>query len=157
MRQRIRILTSSFFLAGMLLLSVRAGAQQKAQQLPQRNQAYDIARETLLEGTVLKYTEASSVPPLGAHVTLHTATGPVDIHLGNARLLAANHFSLNPGDTVRVMGESLAYGQGLQFVARVVQKGGQTLMVRSVRGIPLLPAAPRTGGAGASAQQGGVL
>ena len=98
-----------------------------------------MSRETALTGTVIKYTESSSAPPLGAHVTLHTSSGVVDVHLGNAQLLAANHFSLSAGDSVRIVGENIASGSSLQFVARVIEKGNQSLTMRSTRGFPLSP------------------
>jgi DNA/RNA endonuclease YhcR with UshA esterase domain len=137
------------WLAGVLLFSTTAGAQQTAQTAAQRNQAYDVSRETVVEGKVLQYTAASSVAPLGPHVTVQTSLGVVDVHLGSARLLEANHFSLNSGDSVRIVGENVAYGKGSQFLARVIQKGTQVLAVRSARGLPLAPSGkfgPQTGG-----------
>ncbi len=117
--------------------------------------AYDVKRETTLIGTVQAYTPAAQAPPLGPHVALRTSSGVVDVHLGEARLLAANHFTITSGDTLRIIGESVAYGNGTQFVARIVQKGAQTLAVRSVRGIPLSYMAPRDGTQVKA--QGGVL
>src|SRR6202022_255945 len=108
----------SAWLGGVLFLSTAAMAQQKeAQSVPQTAQGYDVRRETVLQGTVLKYTPASSVAPLGAHVTVQTSSGVVDVHLGSAQLLDANHFTLAAGDSVRIVGESLPYGQASQFFA----------------------------------------
>ena len=136
-------------LAGVLLLSTIAGAQQKAQSVPQKNLSYDASRETVLEGNVVQYTPASSVAPLGPHVTVQTSSGVVDVHLGRVRRLEANHFSLASGDRVRIVGEMVPYGAGTQFLARVIQNGNQVLAVRSTRGFPLAPNAkfgPRTEG-----------
>jgi hypothetical protein len=127
------------WLAGAILYSATASAQQKAQIVPQKNQAYDVSRESVLQGTVLTYTAAATAAPLGAHVTVQTSSGVVDVHLGNAQLLMANHFSLVSGDSVRITGENVAYGTSTQFLARVIQKGNQALAVRSVRGFPLAP------------------
>jgi hypothetical protein len=137
------------WLAGVLLLSTIASAQQKTQTVGQGNQTYDIGRETVVQGKVLQYTPASSVAPLGPHVTVQTSSGVVDVHLGSARLLEANNFSLASGDSVRIVGENVAYGTGSQFLARVIQKGNQVLAVRSARGLPLAPSGkfgPQTGG-----------
>jgi hypothetical protein len=137
------------WLAGAILFSATASAQQKAQIVPQKNQAYDVSRESVLQGTVLTYTAAATAAPLGAHVTVQTSAGVVDVHLGNAQLLTANHFSLSSGDSVRITGENVAYGTSTQFLARVIQKGNQALAVRSVRGFPLTPSGklgPRTEG-----------
>jgi hypothetical protein len=119
-----------------------AAAQQKqAQTTAPQNEAYEVSRETVLQGTVVNYTADSSTAPLGAHVTVQTTSGVVDVHLGNAQLLDANHFSLAAGDSVRIVGENLAYGQGTQFFARLIEKGGQSVALRSVRGFPLRPKA----------------
>ncbi|MGA3176636.1 MAG: hypothetical protein ABSE19_04735 [Candidatus Acidiferrum sp.] len=106
-------------------------------------------------GTVITYTESSTTPPLGAHVTLQTAGGVVDVHLGDARLLTSNHFSIQTGDTLRIIGENVASGTTSTFLARIVQKGTQALAVRSERGIPVRHVAPKN--SAASKPQGGVL
>ena len=137
------------WLAGIFLLSTIASAQQKAQPVAQRDLSYDMSRETVLEGKVLQFAPASSAAPLGAHVTIQTGSGVIDVHLGSARLLEANHFSLASGDSVRIVGENVAYGIGTQFLAHVIQKGNQVLAVRSARGLPLAPSGkfgPRAGG-----------
>jgi hypothetical protein len=139
MKRLTRIGIGGAWLASAFLLSITASAQQKTQSISQRDQAYDVSRESALQGTVVAYTAMSTTPPLGAHVTVQTASGLVDVHLGNAHLLAANHLTLSSGDTVRIVGENLAYGNGTQFVARLVQKGNQVLAVRSTRGFPLSP------------------
>jgi hypothetical protein len=137
MKRLTRIGIGGAWLASVLLLSTAAGAQQKAPSATPRNQAYDASRESVLQGTVLSYTATATTAPLGAHVTVQTASGVVDVHLGNAQLLTANHFSLASGDSVRITGESVSYGTSTQFLARIIQKGNQALAVRSVRGFPL--------------------
>jgi hypothetical protein len=131
---------------GILVLSLSlwlcfsASAQQAKQPDVRQLQSYDLSREGSLLGTVVKYDSASTVPPLGAHVLIQTTSGQVDVHLGNARVLLANHFELNPGDNVRIVGENLAVGDGIIFAARIVQKGTQAIAVRNTRGFPLTPA-----------------
>jgi hypothetical protein len=141
MNRPIRWNSVSAWLCAVLLFSVSATAQQKTQSVPQQMRAYEVSREVSLQGTVVSFTETSSTPPLGPHVVIQTASGPVDVHLGDARLLQANHFSLAAGDSVRVVGENVAYGTGNQFFARIIQKGSQTLALRSTRGFPLRPTA----------------
>ena len=157
MKHLIRFSFPSAWLAGALFFSMAVCAQQKAQPVSPGNRAYDLAHETVLEGTVLNYIETSTVPPLGAHVTVQTASGPVDVHIGSARFLQVNHFALHAGDKVRIVGESLAYGEGTQFVARVIQNGKQTLVIRSVRGFPLYLGGARASGAKNANPPGGVL
>jgi hypothetical protein len=115
---------------------------------------YDLAREVTLVGTVESFAASADAPPPGARVAVCAGSGIVNIHLGDARLLSANHFTLHGGDSVRIIGESVAFGNGTQFVARIVQKGAQVLAVRSARGLPLSYMAPRQGEA---KSQGGGL
>jgi len=63
------------------------------------------------------------------------------VHLGNARVLKANHLELNPGDNVRIIGEELAFGDASIFAARIVQKGVQAVAVRNTHGALTSPAA----------------
>jgi hypothetical protein len=128
------------WLAIVVLLSTIASAQQKAQSVPQRNQGYDVSREVSLQGTVVSFAENSSIPPLGARLSIQTSSGVVDVHLGDARLLKASQFSVAAGDTIRIIGESLPYGDGTQFFGRIIQKGNQAVALRSARGLPLRPA-----------------
>jgi hypothetical protein len=116
-----------------------AGAQQTKQADLGSLQFYDLGREGSLTGTVVKYETASKLPPIGAHVLVQTASGQVDVHLGNARVLRANHFELNPGDSIRIIGENLAFGDSTIFAARIVQKGTQAVAVRDAKGFLTTP------------------
>lgn len=143
-------------LIGAEMVSCAAVGQEPPPANPKDDMAaYDLRREATLTGTVQSYATAAQVAPLGAHVTLQTSGGLVDVHLGDARLLAANKFAIQSGDSLRIIGENVLYGKGRQFVARIVQKGTQVLAVRSVRGIPLSYMAPPAEARGKG--QGGVL
>jgi hypothetical protein len=139
MNRRIRW-NSSARLCVVLLFSASAGAQQKTESAAQQRRAYDVSREVSLQGTVVSFTESARTPPLGPHVVIQTPSGQIDVHLGDAGLLKANQFTLVAGDTVRAVGENVPYGAGMQFFARIIQKGNQTLVLRSTRGFPLRPA-----------------
>ena len=104
--------------------------------------AYNVKREITVLGTVA-YTQTPQAPPFGARVTLETSSGTVDVHLGDLKFLAANQFAIQPGDSLRIVGEAVAYGTGSQFVAPIVQKGTRALMIRG-RGFPLYYATPRS-------------
>jgi len=127
-----------------LTLCFSVSAQQAMLSDAQLLQTYDVNREISLIGTVVKYETASSVPPMGAHVTLQTASGQVDVHLGNARVLQAGHLTLNAGDNVRIVGEPMALGESTYFAARIVQRGAQAVAVRNAKGFPLTPASTLT-------------
>jgi hypothetical protein len=151
MKNRNRTTVGLFLLLGLMAQAV--AAQQTS---PASSPAYDSAREVSLIGTVASYRSSVDKPPLGAHLTLNTSAGPVDVHLGDARFLNANHFQVQTGDSVRILGENVAYNGGTQFLARVIQKGSQALVLRSVRGTPLSYAAPRKNAASTSTPQGGA-
>jgi hypothetical protein len=134
----------SIILAGGLSFSLFAVAQQSMQPDLRRLQSYELSRELSVLGTVIKYEPASSVAPIGPHLLLQTASGPLDVHLGNAKLLQVSHFDMNPGDNVRIVGETLAIGDGTFFAARIVQKGTQAVAVRNAKGFPFISASALT-------------
>ncbi len=130
--------------AASLALCFSASAQRALPSDTQLLQTYDVNREISLIGTVVKYETASAVPPMGAHVTIQTGSGQVNVHLGNARVLLASHLELNAGDNVRIVGEPMALGDRTFFAARIVQKGTQAVAVRNAKGFPLIPASTLT-------------
>ncbi|HTT33277.1 MAG TPA: hypothetical protein VMH48_06720 [Methylomirabilota bacterium] len=145
MKISIRILQFSFAVTASLALCVSVSAQQAKTADLASLQGYSAAREGSLVGTVVKYDPASSTPPMGAHVLIQTASGQVDVHLGNAKLLEANHLQLNAGDSVRIVGETVAFENGgTFFAARILQKGTQAVAVRSTKGFLLTPASTLT-------------
>lgn len=116
--------------------------------------AYEVSREVTLAGKVVSYSAANATPPMGPRVVLQTSSGTIDVHLGDARLLEANHLAIETGDALRIIGEEVALGKGKQFVARIVQKGTQVVVVRTAGGLPLSPAAMKD--AAKTNAQGGV-
>jgi hypothetical protein len=129
-------------LAAALMLSASASAQQIPQTVSHRGgSSYDVVRESVLEGKVAQYSAASKTAPIGAHISLQTSSGLIDVHAGNAKLIEASHLSLQPGDSVSITGENVPFGSGTVFVARLIQKGTQSVAVRSKNGMPLLPTA----------------
>jgi hypothetical protein len=142
---KIRTTIGIAALAGAIVFSAGVGAQERqaAVYSATRPTAYDASRETTLQGTVVSYTEESSRAPIGARVTIQTAKGTVEVHLGPASYLHSNHFSLSAGDSVRFIGVNVAANGGSVFLARVAQKGTQALAVRSPRGFLLATTATR--------------
>jgi hypothetical protein len=140
MKALIQSKTGIVALVITLAFCISAIAQQPKQPDTQQLRAYDISRENFLLGTVVKFDSASSGIPIGAHLILQTSTGQVDVHLGNGKVLKASHFELNPGDSVRIVGEPLTLGDTTYFAARIVQKGAQAVAVRNAKGFPVLPA-----------------
>jgi len=150
MRNRICFSSGVFLLGSVFLIFSVGGISARGEQKPlPARQAYSLARETAVQGTVVSYTAASKTPPLGAHVVVQTASGLVDVHAGSDAFLRANHFTLVAGESVRIIGETLPNSQGTVFVARVIQKGNQSLAVRSATGALLRPAPEQTQPGGA--------
>jgi hypothetical protein len=139
MKLKIRIGLSSAALAGVLLSASLAGAQQKSTQVSQTRFSYDMSHETQIQGTVVSFTASSQVAPIGPHATIQTSSGIVDVHLGNADTMKANDIFVEPGDSVKIVGANQSFESGNVFLARVLQKGNQTVALRNRNGIPILP------------------
>jgi hypothetical protein len=132
------------FAAAAMAVCGGTRGQQPAAAPATRAGEYDVKRESDVVGTVVGYSANSKTAPFGARATVQTSSGVLEVHLGDARLLTANHFSIETGDTLRIVGETLATGSSNLFVARIVQKGTQALAVRTARGFPIPYVAPRT-------------
>lgn len=126
------------------VFSLAAGAQQKTASVVAPGHGYEASREVSVQGVVVSFTEHAATAPLGARVVVQTASGELDVHLGDGRLLQASHLTLAAGDSVRIVGENVASGEGTQFLARVIQKGNQSVALRSGRGFPLRATAKST-------------
>ena len=138
-------LKSGILALGMALsIGSLAHAQQLRKSDLQELRSYSVAREVFLVGTVVRLDSVSASLPGGAHLTLQTASGQLDVHLGSGKVLKAAHLGLNPGDNVRIVGEPLALGDSTYFAARIVQKGMQAVAVRNTKGFPTTPASVMT-------------
>ncbi|HET8921764.1 MAG TPA: hypothetical protein VFN26_02080 [Candidatus Acidoferrum sp.] len=131
--------TGIFALGIAFVLCSSARAQETKPPDAQQLHSYSVSRERFLLGTVVKFESASDTLPMGAHLTLQTSSGPIDVHLGDAKVLHAAHLELNPGDSVRIVGEPLTLGDGTYFAARIVQKGAQAVAVRNTKGFLTTP------------------
>jgi hypothetical protein len=128
------------------LMAVASGVAAQGQQIQlsaghRAGAAYDVACESVISGKIVQYSSASTTPPLGAHISLQTGSDTIEVHAGNAKVIQASNISLQAGDSVSITGETVPFGNGSVFVARVIQKGSQSVTVRSKNGVPLLPTA----------------
>jgi hypothetical protein len=130
-----RVIT--LFASAVLCCSTAALAQEQT-KTPVHVNDYSVARESALQGKVVAYSATSATAPIGAHVKVQTSSGLIDVHLGNAHLLTQNKLSLQPGDSVTVVGENIPFGSGTVFAARVITKGTTSVTLRSKNGSPLL-------------------
>ena len=138
-----------------IAFSAPAFAQQSTIARAADTRRYDLRRETNLVGTVVSFEPYSKTAPYGALLILQASFGVLEVHLGDARLLSANHFTIQSGDTLRIVGEPLSAHQATYFVARIVQKGTQALALRTPQGSLIPYVAPRAAPANA-AQRGPV-
>lgn len=134
-------------MAGILLLSAGSLIAQSQGAPLERTasaaEAYDVGREQTLVGTVLTFSNTSQRSPFGPRLTLETASGVIDIHLGDARTLSEHHFAIQAGDTLRIVGETVRLPNNTsQFLARILQKGDQAVAVRTAHGFPIPPTTP---------------
>ena len=141
MKHKVRMILGCALFGGSITLLISSSAQERGPLVSPRLNVYDTTREVVLQGTVLSYTEDSPLPPIGAHATLQTSSGTVDVHLGPVSYLRSNHFSLSAGDSIRFVGVSIPTNQGSVFLARIAQKGNQSIAIRSLRGF-LRPTGP---------------
>jgi hypothetical protein len=128
---------------GMLIAGISVSpmrGQEKTAAATEQPRAYDVSREVTLV-KVVSYSASTATLPLGPRVMLQTPSATIDV--GNPRLLEANHLVIESGDTLRIIGEELALGDGKQFIARIVQKGTQAWVVRTAGGFLLSPVASK--------------
>ena len=150
MNIKVRMIVGFAPLAVAVTLSGTASAQhaQPAQQtdtrVSARAAAHDATLEVVVQGTVLNYSENSISRPNGAHVTVQTPAGPVDVHLGPSSYLRSHHFSLAAGDSVRFVGAMSSADTGSVLLARIAQKGSESIALRSTRGFLLATGATRS-------------
>lgn len=150
MNIKVRLMVGFAPLAVAVTLAATASAQhaQPAQQtdtrVSARSAAHDATQEVVVQGTVLNYSENSMSRPNGAHVTIQTSTGPIDVHLGPSSYLRSHHFLLATGDSVRFVGAMSSADTGSVLLARIAQKGSQTIAIRSTRGFLLATGATRS-------------
>jgi hypothetical protein len=140
MRPNIKLCLGGMLSVTALFIAPLAGAQQKAGDIssaPQANFAYDVTKESVVQGTVISYTASSSVAPIGPHAKIQTSSGIVDVHLGNPAALKQNDLFLEAGDAVSIVGEGQTFAGAPVFLARVLRKGSQTVTLRSITGVPI--------------------
>ena len=104
---------------------------------------YSAAAETVLRGTI---TQVSTRPapglPLGLHLMVSTAQGPVDAHLGRFPAAAAEQKGWVPGVSITLVGVTVHLPAGEVFLVRTIAAGGQTTVVRNARGFPVRQVPP---------------
>ena len=119
--------------------------QSQAQAAPAVPRVYDATREAVVRGSITQTTSKPAAGlPMGLHLTVATAQGSVDVHMGPYFSSIAGEKGLIPGAVVRVTGVTMHLAAGDVFLARTVVVNGQTLTVRNENGFPVRQGAPPT-------------
>jgi len=101
---------------------------------------YDASKEVELAGTVRGISVRSKAgQPSGAYLTISTARGLVDAHLGSFALRGGQPVSVHPGEQVTVVGVMSTVNRSSIFLARTVRTNTQTFIIRTEHGALLFP------------------
>jgi hypothetical protein len=102
---------------------------------------YDITKEVTLRGIITEVVQRPAAGrPLGLHLTVTTAQGTVDVHLGPYLGRMATEKGLVAGAAIQMSGVTAHFPGGDVFLARVVVVNSQTITLRNERGFLLRPA-----------------
>jgi len=126
-------------LAGLLVmgLALTAWAQGPG------NRNYNPSTETTVKGTVEAVDQATGRRGFnGTHLELKTADGVYSVHLGPSSYIANQGFSFAKNDEIEVTGSKVTMNGKDTILAREVKKGGKTLTLRNVQGIPAWSGGP---------------
>ena len=72
----------------------------------------------------------------GRHVTLRTATGTLEVHLGPAAYLDRENILLREGDPLEIVGSKVMMGPHEVLLARQLRRGEQSWTLRDDDGTP---------------------
>jgi hypothetical protein len=97
---------------------------------------YDKSTETTITGVVSDVRTVAGPGQSGLHLTLDTANGPVDVHLGPAAWMTRQQFQVAKGDSLEILGSKVTVDGQPAFIARTVTRGDQTMVLRNENGIP---------------------
>lgn len=135
-RKRSQLLLTAVFvwLACLALAAfVAAQAPTASSSFPR----YDAATETTLKGTIEAVNQVKGRRAWsGTHVTLKTDKESIDVHVGPSWFLTRKNMTLAKGDEIEVIGSRVKYNGAGAIIARQVNKGEQSLVLRDAQGLP---------------------
>ena len=103
---------------------------------PARARMFDPATVTAVSGQVEEVQRYDGRRSEGIHVTLKTAEGALDVHLGPASFLESHGVSVAKGDALEVTGSKVQMGDAPAIIAQTVKKGDATVTLRDANGVP---------------------
>jgi len=138
--------SSLTIVAAALSLSICFSFSAGAQSIPERSGGeagvvYDGAHEITVTGNIEQVVTSNEPDTLaGVHVLVRNSGGLVDAHLG-AFLSNDVREALQVGTPVRIVGGNAELHGKQYLLARELCLGGQTIVLRNKRGVPLLKSA----------------
>lgn len=131
----------SWTLLAVVLLAVPVSAQSTAAIVrPVGPMAYDVVKETTINGTVSSVLSRPSAGMIaGSHLLLKSASGTIDASLGLFGMVGKGALSVKSGDAVAVTGNMKLVNGKSVFMVRTVKAGGQLYTIRNEHGIPVTP------------------
>jgi hypothetical protein len=128
---------------------VMAGTTQPVKRVS--TPAYDVTKETTLNGTVSSVKTSVPGKMIGAHLFLTTGT---DAHLGPYALAGPHGVKLNAGEKVKLVGVMSTFHGSQVFLVRTIESGDRTYTIRNEHGFPLLMGATQATKSGSIAKGG---
>lgn len=110
---------------------------------PMAGRGYDPATVQTVAGEVAEVRRLDGPRGGGVHLTLTTAAGPLDVHLGPAWFVDQQALRPAKGDRVEVTGSRVTIDGQPALIARLVKRGDAALTLRDEAGVPAWAGGPR--------------
>lgn len=129
---------------GALVVLAAPGQTQKKTTDDHPVPRYDPAQEVKVKGEILevKNYDCPISGTMGAHLALHTAEGPVEVHLAPSAFLAEYEISFAKGEKVEVLGNKVTFHDMPAMLARRVTRAQNDFTFRDAKGNPLWATRP---------------
>jgi hypothetical protein len=99
--------------------------------------AYDVTKEVKVQGTIQKIDDFGTSGPVGTHITVQTAQGLVDAHLGFGAASKPEYLGIAEGQSVTLVGMMQSFGGSNVLMARIMTTSNHIFVLRNEHGIPV--------------------
>ena len=129
----------------LVTLAIPASAQESKSSIGKGFGApYDSARETTLTGTIQEVVTKPAAGGIGGlHLLVAGPEGVIDTQLGSF-LSQETKDALQAGMPVQIIGAPIQLNDKEYFLAREINIGGRTIVIRNERGFFVIPRSGRT-------------
>jgi hypothetical protein len=98
---------------------------------------YDVTKEVKVQGTIQKIDNFGTSGPVGTHITVQTAQGVVDAHLGFGAASKPEYLGIAEGQSVTLTGMMQSFGGTNVLMARILTTSSHIFVLRNEHGIPV--------------------